>query len=109
MQLRFVKVKTWKNNVFNESDNKCYYHYHLHDDDAKIKISMSGFFSLITGDLDEDDSENNYLNEMPSNYNYNRRRSRAVLYHLSGHLKAQEKKKKRKLKLNSVSYGWIDR
>nr|XP_054749999.1 potassium voltage-gated channel subfamily H member 8-like [Lytechinus pictus] len=53
-------------------------------------------------DYDEEDSENNYLNDLPSNYNYNRRRSRAVLYHLSGHLKEQEKKKKRrKLKLNS--------
>eukprot|EP00057_Strongylocentrotus_purpuratus_P019181 XP_011673655.1 PREDICTED: potassium voltage-gated channel subfamily H member 8 isoform X3 [Strongylocentrotus purpuratus] len=53
-------------------------------------------------DEEEEDSENNYLNELPSNYNYNRRRSRAVLYHLSGHLKEQEKKKKRrKLKLNS--------
>ncbi|XP_071493337.1 voltage-gated delayed rectifier potassium channel KCNH8-like [Diadema antillarum] len=55
------------------------------------------------GSYDDDDegSENNYLNDLPSNYNYNRRRSRAVLYHLSGHLKEQEKKKKRKLKINS--------
>ena len=45
----------------------------------------------------------NFRDEMPAGYNYNRRRSRAVLYHLSGHLKQQEKRKRRKLKLNSVS------
>ncbi|XP_072033698.1 voltage-gated delayed rectifier potassium channel KCNH8-like isoform X2 [Amphiura filiformis] len=50
---------------------------------------------------DEDSSPMNINNEMPAGYNYNRRRSRAVLYHLSGHLKQQEKRKRRKLKLNS--------
>ena len=36
----------------------------------------------------------------PPGFNANRRRSRAVLYHLSGHLQKQDKSK---LKLNNVS------
>ncbi|XP_071822601.1 voltage-gated inwardly rectifying potassium channel KCNH3-like isoform X2 [Apostichopus japonicus] len=60
-----------------------------------------------TSDRDSEDAEDesnsdsdSLVDGPPANYNYNRRRSRAVLYHLSGHLKQQEKKK-RKLKLNS--------
>ncbi|XP_033629263.1 potassium voltage-gated channel subfamily H member 8-like isoform X1 [Asterias rubens] len=81
-----------------------------HKDITKSKTmnSVNGH----TGDEEEDDDENdsdgyetndNYLSDLPTNYNYARRRSRAVLYHLSGHLKDQEKKKRRKLKLNSQS------
>lgn len=38
----------------------------------------------------------------PPGFNANRRRSRAVLYHLSGHLQKQDKSK---LKINNVSFS----
>lgn len=38
----------------------------------------------------------------PPGFNTNRRRSRAVLYHLSGHLQKQDKSK---LKINNVSFS----
>ncbi|XP_069790614.1 voltage-gated delayed rectifier potassium channel KCNH8 isoform X2 [Narcine bancroftii] len=43
-----------------------------------------------------------YTNTRPPGFNANRRRSRAVLYHLSGHLQKQDKSK---LKLNNNVFG----
>lgn len=60
-----------------------------------------GNSSLGAGDNDADDSyEGNNL-EVPAGCNMGRRRSRAVLYQLSGHYKPE--KTKPKLKLGNVS------
>ncbi|XP_038048828.1 potassium voltage-gated channel subfamily H member 8-like isoform X2 [Patiria miniata] len=82
-----------------------------HKDITKSKTMNSVNGHTGDGEDDEDDNEdeddtNNYLSDgddLPTNYNYARRRSRAVLYHLSGHLKEPEKRRRRKLKLNSQS------
>lgn len=49
--------------------------------------------------LDEETGLNVHRVTRPSGFNANRRRSRAVLYHLSGHLQKQDKGK---LKINNV-------
>ncbi|XP_071942761.1 voltage-gated delayed rectifier potassium channel KCNH8-like [Antedon mediterranea] len=73
-----------------------------HKDITHTKMST---FMFKDGDNDEDDEDDIHTDlfgdEKPPNGIYQRRRSRAVLYHLSGHLKEQEKKR-RKLKLNST-------
>ncbi|XP_048390565.1 potassium voltage-gated channel subfamily H member 8 [Stegostoma tigrinum] len=61
--------------------------------DSKIKLSPDN-----TKDLDVEI----YENTRPPGFNANRRRSRAVLYHLSGHLQKQDKSK---LKLNNNVFG----
>lgn len=58
--------------------------------------------------MEKDDSDNSKsdeeeANEMPENYNYSRRRSRAVLYHISGQLNKQNKAKSKLQQLNRVS------
>ncbi|XP_063789127.1 potassium voltage-gated channel subfamily H member 8-like isoform X3 [Pseudophryne corroboree] len=50
----------------------------------------------------EDDDLEIYADTRPPGFNANRRRSRAVLYHLSGHLQKQDKSK---LKLNNNVFG----
>nr|XP_033799999.1 potassium voltage-gated channel subfamily H member 8-like [Geotrypetes seraphini] len=50
----------------------------------------------------EDDDLEIYTDTRPPGFNANRRRSRAVLYHLSGHLQKQDKSK---LKLNNNVFG----
>ncbi|XP_048454680.1 potassium voltage-gated channel subfamily H member 8 [Rhincodon typus] len=62
--------------------------------DSKIKLSPDN-----TKDLDDVEI---YQNTRPPGFNANRRRSRAVLYHLSGHLQKQDKSK---LKLNNNVFG----
>ncbi|GFO37639.1 potassium voltage-gated channel subfamily h member 8 [Plakobranchus ocellatus] len=58
---------------------------------------------------DEESSENEESDEeakdddMPKNYDYGRRRSRAVLYHISGQLNKQNKAKSKLQQLNMVS------
>ncbi|KAM4024311.1 voltage-gated delayed rectifier potassium channel KCNH8-like [Anomaloglossus baeobatrachus] len=50
----------------------------------------------------DDDELEVYTDTRPPGFNANRRRSRAVLYHLSGHLQKQDKSK---LKLNNNVFG----
>ncbi|XP_033101746.1 potassium voltage-gated channel subfamily H member 8-like isoform X2 [Anneissia japonica] len=72
-----------------------------HKDITHTKMSS---FMFKDGEDEEDDDDiqtDLFGDEKPPNGIYQRRRSRAVLYHLSGHLKEQEKKR-RKLKLNST-------
>ncbi|XP_025102647.1 potassium voltage-gated channel subfamily H member 8-like isoform X3 [Pomacea canaliculata] len=57
--------------------------------------------------MEKDDSDNSKsdeeeANEMPENYNYSRRRSRAVLYHISGQLNKQNKAKSKLQQLNRL-------
>ena len=63
------------------------------------------------GDSDSSQSEDEENIEMPENYNYSRRRSRAVLYHISGQLNKQNKAKAKLQQLNRVreiSYNDLD-
>uniref|UniRef100_A0A3B3RVH5 Voltage-gated delayed rectifier potassium channel KCNH4 n=1 Tax=Paramormyrops kingsleyae TaxID=1676925 RepID=A0A3B3RVH5_9TELE len=53
-------------------------------------------------DTDEETGLNVHRVSRPSGFNANRRRSRAVLYHLSGHLQKQDKGK---LKINNNMFG----
>ncbi|XP_078408944.1 voltage-gated delayed rectifier potassium channel KCNH8-like [Cetorhinus maximus] len=53
-------------------------------------------------DSEEQNDVEIYQNTRPPGFNANRRRSRAVLYHLSGHLQKQDKSK---LKLNNNVFG----
>ncbi|KAM4626131.1 voltage-gated delayed rectifier potassium channel KCNH8-like isoform 2-T2 [Discoglossus pictus] len=69
-----------------------------HKDISKTKSNLSSENSKPT---DEDDLEI-YTDTRPPGFNANRRRSRAVLYHLSGHLQKQDKSK---LKLNNSVFG----
>ncbi|XP_067891831.1 potassium voltage-gated channel subfamily H member 8 [Heterodontus francisci] len=62
--------------------------------DSKNKLSPDS-----TKDLDDIEI---YKNTRPPGFNANRRRSRAVLYHLSGHLQKQDKSK---LKINNNVFG----
>lgn len=60
---------------------------------------------LGVGDFDDDDDDNNNGNslQVPAGCNMGRRRSRAVLYQLSGHYKPE--KVKTKLKLSNVRHN----
>ena len=65
-----------------------------------------------TGSMDKDDSDSGKSDdddndEMPDNYNYSRRRSRAVLYHISGQLNKQNKAKTKLQQLNRVSVSEV--
>ena len=53
-------------------------------------------------DSDSSKSDDDDSDEMPDNYNYSRRRSRAVLYHISGQLNKQNKAKSKLQQLNRV-------
>uniref|UniRef100_A0A4W3IHJ5 PAC domain-containing protein n=1 Tax=Callorhinchus milii TaxID=7868 RepID=A0A4W3IHJ5_CALMI len=64
-----------------------------HKDITDKKIKGASGNSKDSGDLEI------YTDTRPPGFNVNRRRSRAVLYHLSGHLQKQDKSK---LKLNNV-------
>ncbi|KAL8577641.1 hypothetical protein ACOMHN_020250 [Nucella lapillus] len=59
-----------------------------------------------TGSMDKDDSDSSKSDDdnddMPDNYNYSRRRSRAVLYHISGQLNKQNKAKTKLQQLNRL-------
>ncbi|KAK7506782.1 hypothetical protein BaRGS_00002257, partial [Batillaria attramentaria] len=60
-----------------------------------------------TGSMEKDDTESEKSeesddDEMPDNYNYSRRRSRAVLYHISGQLNKQNKAKSKLQQLNRL-------
>ncbi|XP_056389310.1 potassium voltage-gated channel subfamily H member 8-like isoform X5 [Hyla sarda] len=59
-------------------------------------------FSLDDGNPSDNDELEVYTDTRPPGFNANRRRSRAVLYHLSGHLQKQDKSK---LKLNNSVFG----
>lgn len=54
-------------------------------------------------DSDSSKSDDDDNDDMPDNYNYSRRRSRAVLYHISGQLNKQNKAKTKLQQLNRVS------
>ncbi|XP_048237827.1 potassium voltage-gated channel subfamily H member 8-like isoform X1 [Haliotis rufescens] len=54
------------------------------------------------GEKAERVEENQFLDEMPENYHYQRRHSRAVLYHLSGQFEKQNKAKTKLQQLNRV-------
>ncbi|XP_067648640.1 potassium voltage-gated channel subfamily H member 8-like isoform X3 [Haliotis asinina] len=56
------------------------------------------------GEKVERAEENQFLDEMPENYHYQRRHSRAVLYHLSGQF---EKQNKAKTKLQQLNRGTL--
>ncbi|XP_078083851.1 voltage-gated delayed rectifier potassium channel KCNH8 [Mustelus asterias] len=65
--------------------------------DSKNKLSPES-----TKDLGKEYDVEIYQSTRPPGFNANRRRSRAVLYHLSGHLQKQDKSK---LKLNNNVFG----
>eukprot|EP00062_Callorhinchus_milii_P014708 gi/632964320/ref/XP_007898341.1/ PREDICTED: potassium voltage-gated channel subfamily H member 8-like [Callorhinchus milii] len=67
-----------------------------HKDITDKKIKGASGNSKDSGDLEI------YTDTRPPGFNVNRRRSRAVLYHLSGHLQKQDKSK---LKLNNNVFG----
>ncbi|XP_075036162.1 voltage-gated delayed rectifier potassium channel KCNH8-like isoform X3 [Mixophyes fleayi] len=69
-----------------------------HKDISYTKNNLSPGNSKST----EDDELEIYTDTRPPGFNANRRRSRAVLYHLSGHLQKQDKSK---LKLNNNVFG----
>ncbi|XP_053326715.1 potassium voltage-gated channel subfamily H member 8-like [Spea bombifrons] len=69
-----------------------------HKDISYTKSSLSPDNNKPT---EEDDLEI-YTDTRPPGFNANRRRSRAVLYHLSGHLQKQDKSK---IKLNNNVFG----
>ncbi|KAM4698553.1 voltage-gated delayed rectifier potassium channel KCNH8-like [Rhinophrynus dorsalis] len=59
-------------------------------------------YSMGNSKHTEDEDLEIYTDTRPPGFNANRRRSRAVLYHLSGHLQKQDKSK---LKLNNNVFG----
>ncbi|KAG9477495.1 hypothetical protein GDO78_002734 [Eleutherodactylus coqui] len=69
-----------------------------HKDISDTKSALSPDDSRTT----DDDELEVYTDTRPPGFNANRRRSRAVLYHLSGHLQKQDKSK---LKLNNSVFG----
>ncbi|XP_041118972.1 potassium voltage-gated channel subfamily H member 8-like [Polyodon spathula] len=70
-----------------------------HKDITDTKKRLASGNSCDTGD---EEGQEVYRDTRPPGFNANRRRSRAVLYHLSGHLQKQEKGK---LKLNNNVFG----
>ncbi|MGH0154110.1 UNVERIFIED_CONTAM: hypothetical protein FKN15_063320, partial [Acipenser sinensis] len=70
-----------------------------HKDITDTKKHLATGNSCDTGD---EEGQEVYRDTRPPGFNTNRRRSRAVLYHLSGHLQKQEKGK---LKLNNNVFG----
>ncbi|XP_033866598.3 potassium voltage-gated channel subfamily H member 8 [Acipenser ruthenus] len=70
-----------------------------HKDITDTKKRLATGNSCDTGD---EEGQEVYRDTRPPGFNTNRRRSRAVLYHLSGHLQKQEKGK---LKLNNNVFG----
>ncbi|RXM27804.1 Potassium voltage-gated channel subfamily H member 8 [Acipenser ruthenus] len=70
-----------------------------HKDITDTKKRLATGNSCDTGD---EEGQEVYRDMRPPGFNTNRRRSRAVLYHLSGHLQKQEKGK---LKLNNNVFG----
>ncbi|MGH0158757.1 UNVERIFIED_CONTAM: hypothetical protein FKN15_055520 [Acipenser sinensis] len=70
-----------------------------HKDITDTKKRLATGNSCDTGD---EESQEVYRDTRSPGFNTNRRRSRAVLYHLSGHLQKQEKGK---LKLNNNVFG----
>ncbi|MGH0143786.1 UNVERIFIED_CONTAM: hypothetical protein FKN15_000942 [Acipenser sinensis] len=70
-----------------------------HKDITDTKKRLATGNSCDTGDKE---GQEVYRDTRPPGFNTNRRRSRAVLYHLSGHLQKQEKGK---LKLNNNVFG----
>ncbi|XP_077304549.1 voltage-gated delayed rectifier potassium channel KCNH8-like [Lithobates pipiens] len=69
-----------------------------HKDISNTKSNLSSDSFKPT----EDDDLEIFTDTRPPGFNANRRRSRAVLYHLSGHLQKQDKSK---LKLNNNVFG----
>ncbi|XP_071977363.1 voltage-gated delayed rectifier potassium channel KCNH8-like isoform X2 [Engystomops pustulosus] len=69
-----------------------------HKDISDTKSALSPDDTRLT----DDDELEVYTDTRPPGFNANRRRSRAVLYHLSGHLQKQDKSK---LKLNNNVFG----
>lgn len=67
---------------------------------ARFRSNDAGLLAGIGGSAGNDDGTNPDF-EVPAGVNMGRRRSRAVLYQLSGHYKPE--KIKTKLKLNNVS------
>ncbi|RXM36573.1 Potassium voltage-gated channel subfamily H member 8 [Acipenser ruthenus] len=72
-----------------------------HKDITDTKKRLATGNSCDTGD---EEGQEVYRDTRPPGFNTNRRRSRAVLYHLSGHLQKQEKGK---LKLNNAGWDWL--
>lgn len=74
--------------------------------DFKLRGRSGGGNLLGLTDLDpyNNNQDSDDADPLPENYNYGRRRSRAVLYHLSGTFDQKQKNSKSKLQLNKVVF-----